>query len=206
MGRRVELLTDVSRLPRGCGQCLFWELGGASGPGAGDRKQEWIAACLREGTPAGRVLTIDGQVAGYTLSGPAGSFASRVPPVPRSSRDAWLLATLWVRPTDRERGVGRRLLLATLSDALDHGAVAVEAYGDRRFREQGCVLPAAWLLHEGFVVHAEHPRTPLLRLDLRRTARWAESLEHAWDELRGRLPAPAAAPAKPRPVTGTEVY
>jgi hypothetical protein len=45
-----------------------------------------------------------------------------------------------------------------------------------------------WLLHEGFEVHREHPRTPLLRLDVKRTVRWAESLEHALEEVLGALP------------------
>ncbi len=54
------------------------------------------------------------------------------------------------------------------------------------------MLPAAWLLHEGFEVTVEHPRYPLLRIDTKRVARWAESLEHAVDELLGR--------ARPQPV------
>jgi hypothetical protein len=70
----------------------------------------------------------------------------------------------------------------------------VEAYGDRRWLERGCVLPATWLLHEGFEVHREHPRSPLLRVDTKRTVRWAETFEHAWEEVLGRLPRRARVP------------
>jgi hypothetical protein len=75
-----------------------------------------------------------------------------------------------------------------LKEAIRLDAPAVEAYGDRRWRERSCVLPATWLLHEGFEVHREHPRTPLFRVDTKRTVRWAESVEHAWEEILGRLP------------------
>ena len=43
---------------------------------------------------------------------------------------------------------------------------AVEAYGDRRAREWDCVLPATWLLHEGFEVAGEHPRLFFRRVGL----------------------------------------
>jgi hypothetical protein len=64
---------------------------------------------------------------------------------------------------------------------------AVEAYGDRRHRDGACVLPCTWLLHEGFAVHREHPRYPLLRLSVKSTARWAEPLEHAVEQALERM-------------------
>ncbi len=94
---------------------------------------------------------------------------------------------------------------AAVREALRLELRAVEAHGDRRAREWDCVLPAAWLLHEGFEVAAEHPRYPLLRIDTGRVARWAESLEHAVEELLGRprarpVPQPTVrSSAAPRP-------
>ncbi len=210
MARRVRGLTgeDVGRLPGACATCLFWELGAdcpeprtravpagtplihrfPSDPGV--RKQAWVSARVQEGMPPGRVVLLDDQVVAYALFAPSRVFAPRWGPVPAASGDVLLLATAWVLPVHRGAGIGRLLVQAAVKEALRIDAPAVEAYGDRRFRERSCSLPAGWLLHEGFEVHAEHPRTPLFRLDVRRTARWAQSLEHAWEEVLGRLPHP----------------
>lgn len=214
MARRVRGLTgeDVEDLPGACATCLFWELGAAcpqprtravpagrplvdhhpSDPGL--RKQAWVSARVQEGVVPGRIVTIDDHAVAYALFAPARTFAPRGRPVPPASDDTLLLATAWVLPVHRGAGLGRLLLQAAIREALRLEAPAVEVYGDRRFRERSCALPTAWLLHEGFTVHAEHPRTPLLRLDVRRTARWAGSLEHAWEEVLGRLPHPAPTP------------
>jgi GNAT superfamily N-acetyltransferase len=152
------------------------------------RKQAWVSARVQEGTPPGRVVLVDGTVAGYALYAPSKVFARRGPLLPAAGRDALLLATIAVRPSHRGHGYGHALLLAALREAHRLELAAVEAYGDRRWRDQSCLLPVTWLLHEGFVVAREHPRTPLLRLELRRIARWAGSLEHAWEEVLGHLP------------------
>ncbi|MTV25277.1 GNAT family N-acetyltransferase [Nitriliruptoraceae bacterium ZYF776] len=213
--RRLVPLTgdDAASLPGPCATCLFWELGAvrpetrtaavAIGGGAGEheppseplvRKQAWISAQVQDGHPPGRSVQVDGEVVGYALYGPADRFASRGPLAPSASPEAFLLATVWVQPSWREHGLGRLLVQAALKDAHRADATAVEAYGDRRFRERRCLLPATWLLHEGFAVHREHPRTPLFRLDVKRTARWAESLEHALEEVLGVLPGRRPAP------------
>jgi GNAT superfamily N-acetyltransferase len=207
MARRPAPLTGdlVEQLPGACRGCLFWELGAPcpdpravgvpAGSGAGGapsepvvRKQAWVSARVQEGAPPGRVLWVEGELAGYALFAPARTFARRRPPVPGPSPDALLLATIWVQPEWRQHGLGRLLLQHALKEAIRLDAPALEAYGDRRWRERSCVLPATWLLHEGFEVHREHPRTPLFRVDTKRTVRWAESLEHAWEEILGRLP------------------
>ena len=217
MVRRVVPLTgdEVEALPASCSSCLFWELGAAgpdpraaavpagraSTPQPSDpltRKQAWVSARVQEGTPPGRVAIIDGEVVGYTLFGPATVFAERQMTVPAASPDALLLATMWVQPVHREGGVGRLLVQAALKEAIRIDAPAVEAYGDRRWRERTCVLPATWLLREGFEIHREHPRTPLFRIDTKRTVRWAESLEHAWEEVLEHLPRRAPVPAPER--------
>ena len=140
-------------------------------------------------------MFVDGEVVAYALFGPAGQFPSRPALTPPASDDALLLATVWVSAVHRDGGLGRLLVQASIKDAVRLGLRAVEAYGDRRWMERGCLLPATWLLHEGFEVHREHPRTPLFRLDTRRTLRWSESLEHALEEVLGRLPGRVAAPA-----------
>jgi GNAT superfamily N-acetyltransferase len=214
MARRTQQLTGdlVELLPQPCRGCLFWELGAAcpdprtlgapaTEPADGAlsepvvRKQAWISARVQEGTPPGRVVRVEGEVAGYTLFAPARTFARRRLPTPPASPDTVLLATIWVRPEWRQHGLGRLLLQHAIKDAIRLDAPAVEAYGDRRWLERSCVLPATWLLHEGFEVHREHPRTPILRVDTKRTARWAESFEHAWEEVLGRLPRRVRVPA-----------
>lgn len=219
--RRLRPLTgaDVEQLPDPCRRCVAWEYGaacpsprtasaavpGRSGDGPAHeerqrdevRKQAWVSAQVQDGQPPGRILhDRDGELVGYALYAPASAFAPRRAPVPSVDDDTVLLATLWVQPDRRGHGVGRLLLQAAIKDALHAGAPAVEAYGDRRWVERGCVLPITWLLHEGFEVHREHPRNPLLRLDVRRTARWAESFEHALEELLGALPRRAPQPAR----------
>ncbi len=215
MSRRVELLTGemVEELPEPCRTCLFWELGAPRpdpravpvGGGAGSRgrpatdalvrKEAWVSSRVQEATPPGHAVRADGEVVAHAVCAPSDTFARRPWPVPPSSPDALLLATVWVVPGRRDHGLGRLLLQAAIRDAIRADVAAVEAYGDRRWQERNCLLPATWLLREGFVVHREHPRTPLLRLEVKRTARWAESLEHAWEEVLERLPRRVPSPA-----------
>lgn len=195
----------VEALPPDCRTCLFWELG-APGPvtdgtdGARawtdplTRKQAWVSALAHEGATAGRVVQVDGVVVAHAVFGPAEAFAAPGVTVPRPDPRALLLATVRVQPPWRGLGLGRLLVQAALKEAIRLDRPAVEAYGDRRWRERRCLLPATWLLHEGFAVHGEHPRTPLLRIDARRTARWAESLEHALEEMLAHLPRRVRAP------------
>lgn len=207
MSRPAGLVGEaVDDLPDRCRTCLFWELGRPR-PGARDdtsldelagdprvQKHAWCGAQNLEAGAPGRVIRRDEKVVAYALFAAAEQFAPRRPPIPATSRDALVLATVWVDPPAREEGLARRLVQATVKEAIARGLPAVEAYGDRRFREADCVLPATFLLHEGFTVHREHPRYPLLRLDVRRTARWTESIEATWDEVRDRLPRRAPAP------------
>ncbi len=203
--RTVPLVGDVlDDLPPRCRSCVFWELGadrpadplGSASERAADdrvRKQGWVTAqSLEDGSPG--VLLRDGDRSiGYALFAPSRTLPQRAGAVPATSADALVLATAWIEPAARSAGGGRLLVRAAVREALRLELRAVEAHGDRRAREWDCVVPAAWLLHEGFEVAAEHPRYPLLRIDTRRVARWAESLEHAVEELLSR-------PRVPRPV------
>lgn len=200
MTRRAAPLTGeaVEDLPEPCRSCGFWELGvsapdgrGHAEAGAAVRKQAWVAAVVQDGLSPGRIVRLDGEVAAHAVFAPAERFALRHRLLPPISDDAVLLATIWVQPQWRGLGIGRLLLHACARDAIQAGAAGVEAYGDRRWQERTCVLPASWLLHEGFEVHREHPRRPVLRIELRRTVRWAQSLEHALGEFVDQLPARA---------------
>jgi GNAT superfamily N-acetyltransferase len=189
---------------------VFWELGeerptdrvNAASTGALNRvrKQAWVTAQALETGPPGVVLRHGQRAVGYALFAPSRALPQRGGGVPAMSGDALVLATAWLDPEARAAGYGRLLVQAAVKDALRLDLKAVEAYGDRRSREWDCVLPAAWLLHEGFEVAAEHPRYPLLRIDTKRVARWAESLEHAVEELLGRAARPRTAP---QPTTAT---
>lgn len=196
--RTVPLVGDVlDDLPPRCRSCVFWELGAdrpadplptEPGRAADDRvrKQGWVTAQSLEDGPPGVLLRDGERTVGYALFAPSRVVPQRAGTVPTTSPDALVLATAWVEPAARSCGSGRLLVRAAVREALRLELRAVEAHGDRRAREWDCVLPAAWLLHEGFEVAAEHPRYPLLRIDTRRVARWAESLEHAVEELLGR--------------------
>ncbi|MDX1511075.1 MAG: GNAT family N-acetyltransferase [Nitriliruptorales bacterium] len=210
--RRVGLLDAdaLDGLPARCASCVFWELGGPRPATNGvtaegtATKRAWVAGETLADGPPGRGIRIDDEVVAYVLFAPAGALAGRGPAVPTPSPDALVLATTWVEPQWRQHGLGRLLVQAALREAHRREVGAVEAWGDRRFSEGGCVLPAAWLLHEGFVVHREHPRHPLMRIDVRRTAAWADSLEQAVAELLERVRpslarngAPVPSPAGP---------
>lgn len=210
MGRQVVALTGglVESLPEPCRTCLFWELGGPcpdrrSLPAAPPRhpvaapsrplvrKQAWVSAVVQDSRPAGRVVLVDDELVAHALAAPPQRFAPRSAGLPAASPDALLLASVWVQPHWRGRGLGGLLVRAVLKDALRDGRRRVEAYGDRRWRERACTLPAGWLLGEGFDVEVEHPRSPLLAIDLGRTARWTEGLEHALGGLLAPRPAGA---------------
>jgi GNAT superfamily N-acetyltransferase len=231
VGRRAVVpLTgaDVEQLPDPCRSCLFWEQGAACPePRSGDavpggallggsaspvrtadrdelvtRKQAWVSASVQDGAPPGRIVLLEDRIVAYALFGPAERFARRSSLVPRLDRDALQLATVWVHPLHRGHGLGRVLVQAAIKEAIRLELGSVQSYGDRRWRERTCVLPVTWLLHEGFEVHHEHPRTPVVRIDTRRTVRWVASLEHAWEEVLGRLPHRAPVPV---PELGTRV-
>ncbi|MBW3577253.1 MAG: GNAT family N-acetyltransferase [Actinobacteria bacterium] len=219
MGRRVVELTaeELDLLPERCQHCLFWELGTARPierlGSTHDHHDElaadpltqkcawWRGMELEWGSP-GRFVRVDGEGVGWCLLGDPGAFASRRRPVPPPSSDALLLATIWVEPPFRGAGVGRLLLHAAVKEAIRRERRGVEAYGDRKHRDAACVAPCTWLLHEGFVVHREHPRYPLLRLDVRSVARWTETFEHAVEQARSRLARRELAPAPHRPSVG----
>lgn len=217
MSRAVTALSadHLGAFPARCGSCLFWELGRPRpdprvSPGddelAGDatvQKSAWITGETLDGFPPGRVVVRDGEVVAFALFGRPGAFVPRRDPIPATSDDALFLATVRVAAGSRGGGLGKLLLREAIRAAIEADLRAVEAYGDRRFREHDCVLPSQWLLHHGFEIRHEHPRYPLLRLEVKRTLRWAESLEAAFDEILERIPRKVPLPQQaPAPRSG----
>ena len=136
--------------------------------------------------PPGLVLRQDGHTIAYAAYVPAEQ-ANRTRRLgTKPSDDALVLTTIWVDPDARGAGVARMLLHRVLRHAHDAGFRAVEATGART-PTSTCLLPEGFLHAVGFTVLHEHPRYPLLRLDLRQTVRWQEAMEHALEGVRAVL-------------------
>jgi GNAT superfamily N-acetyltransferase len=204
LGRKLVPLgpETLDLLPAPCRRCAFWELGARARPRgseeAGLQKEAWLSSVVLEWGPAGHVVSVDGEVAGYSLYAPThmldqvGFQAAR--PV---SRDAVLLATLAVLPAFEGQGIGRVLLQTMARDLTKRKVRAVEAFADRVPAGRACHVPAEFLEASGFQVVREHPRYPLMRMDLRTALTWKDAREAALEVL--RVPAPAQPALRPVP-------
>jgi GNAT superfamily N-acetyltransferase len=204
MGRKLVPLDSetLDLVPLPCRRCVFWELGDRARPrGSEDaalQKEAWLSSVLLEWGAAGHVVSVDGEVAGYSLYAPTqflnqiGFQAAR--PV---SRDAVLLATLAVLPGFEGQGIGRVLLQTMARDLTKRKVRAVEAFADRVPAGRDCRVPAGFLEASGFQVVREHPRYPLMRMDLRTALTWKDAREAALEVL--RVPAPAQPALRPVP-------
>ncbi|MDP8971131.1 MAG: GNAT family N-acetyltransferase [Actinomycetota bacterium] len=213
MARRVHDLTlaNLDELPTSCRACVFWEVAAAprgpmtpAGQGREGKEAWWQATQLEWGTP-GKGLWLDDRLVGYATFAPGPHFP-RTRQLRRAvSEDALLLAALWVDPRARNRGFAKVLLHSVLRETQRRGGRALEAYGTRVAAPAPCVLPESFLLANGFSVLDDHQTLPLLRLDLRQTVRWQESVGHAVEGVlsalsrRERVPVPA-----PRPVGASQ--
>ncbi|MEU4265934.1 GNAT family N-acetyltransferase [Streptomyces argenteolus] len=194
MGRRLVPLTldNLSDLPRRCRSCVFWELDPVSGEAAvkagrpGLEKEAWISGVLLEWGSCGRVVYVDDVVAGFVLYAPP-AYVPRAMAFPTSpvSPDAVQLMTALILPQFRGQGLGRVIVQTVAKDLLRRGFKAIEAFGDARWKEPACVLPADHLLAVGFKTVRPHPTYPRLRLELRTTLSWKEDVELALDRLLG---------------------
>lgn len=193
MAHRIHDLTLASLhdLPSPCRSCVFWEVAGAphgtpvGGEEAGTVAKQawWQATQLEWGTP-GKAVYVDDHLVGFATFAPSTHFPRARRIGPAASDDALLLGTLWVDPAYRGLRLATTLLQSVLRETHRRGAKALEAYGHREAapplsRQAPCVLPESWLLRSGFTLRHEHHDHPLLRLDLRQTVRWQESVGHA---------------------------
>ncbi|MFG2606749.1 GNAT family N-acetyltransferase [Streptomyces sp. NPDC048514] len=196
MGRRLVPLTldNLQDLPPRCRSCVFWELDPVSGEAAvkADRsmqeKEAWISAVLLDWGSCGRVAYVDDVPVGYVLYAPP-AYVPRSTAFPTSpiSPDAVQLITAFVMPGYQRQGLGRVLVQTVAKDLLRRGFKAIEAFGDARWKEPACLLPADHLLAVGFKTVRQHPTHPRLRLELRSTLSWKEDVEMALDRLLGAV-------------------
>ncbi|MFJ6085555.1 GNAT family N-acetyltransferase [Streptomyces sp. NPDC092369] len=196
MGRRLVPLTldNLPDLPKRCRSCVFWELDPVSGEAAvrGDtsalEKEGWISAVLLDWGSCGRVVYVDDVPAGFVLYAPP-AYVPRATAFPTSpvSPDAVQLITGFIMPGYQGQGLGRVMVQTVAKDVLRRGFKAIEAFGDARWKEPGCVLPADHLLAVGFKTVRQHPTYPRLRLELRTTLSWKEDVEMALDRLLGAV-------------------
>ncbi|MDX3096420.1 GNAT family N-acetyltransferase [Streptomyces sp. ME01-24h] len=196
MGRRLVPLTldNLPDLPNRCRACVFWELDPVSGEAAVQagkpelEKEAWISAALLEWGSCGRVVYVDEVPAGFMLYAPP-AYVPRSTAFPTSpvSPDAVQLMTARILPGFQGQGLGRVLVQTMAKDLVRRGFRAIEAFGDARWEEPACVLPAEHLLAVGFKTVRPHPRFPRLRLELRTTISWKEDVEMAIDRLLGAV-------------------
>lgn len=207
MSRRLVNVTldNLSDLPSGCRNCVYWELD----PVAGERAQEcgdaalekeaWVSDTLLEWGSCGQLVYVDGAPAGYALFAPP-AYVPRSVAFPTSpvSADAVLLMTAKIVPAFAGGGLGRMLIQAVARDVVRRGIRAIEAFGrttddgpeDPAAPDHSCLLPADYLRAVGFKTVRPHPRTPRLRLDVKTTATWKEDVEYALDRLLSSMQAP----------------
>ncbi|MCG8965874.1 MULTISPECIES: GNAT family N-acetyltransferase [Streptomyces] len=196
MGRRLVPLTldNLQDLPQRCRSCVFWELDPVSGEAAvtagtsATEKEAWISAVLLDWGSCGRVAYVDDVPVGFMLYAPP-AYVPRSTAFPTSpvAPDAVQLMTAFVMPGYQGQGLGRVMVQTVAKDLLRRGFKAIEAFGDARWKEPACVLPADHLLAVGFKTVRPHPYHPRLRLELRSTLSWKEDVEMALDRLLGAV-------------------
>ncbi|MGW1063836.1 GNAT family N-acetyltransferase [Streptomyces aureus] len=196
MGRRFVPLTldNLPDLPQRCRACVFWELDPVSGEAAVKagtstlEKEGWISSVLLDWGSCGRVAYVDDVPVGYVLYAPP-AYVPRSTAFPTSpvAPDAVQLMTSFIMPGYQGQGLGRVMVQTVAKDLLRRGFKAIEAFGDARWKEPACVLPADHLVAVGFKTVRSHARYPRLRLELRTTLSWKEDVELALDRLLGAV-------------------
>ncbi|GGW83190.1 N-acetyltransferase [Streptomyces galilaeus] len=196
MGRRLVPLTldNLQDLPQRCRSCVFWELDPVSGEAAvrtgtaAVEKEAWISAVLLDWGSCGRVVYVDDDPVGYVLYAPP-AYVPRSTAFPTSpvSPDAVQLMTGFIMPGYQGQGLGRVMVQTVAKDLLRRDFKAIEAFGDARWKDPACLLPADHLLAVGFKTVRQHPSHPRLRLELRTTLSWKEDVEMALDRLLGAV-------------------
>ena len=143
---------------------------------------------LLEWGSCGRVVYVDEKPVGFVLYAPPAyvprSFAFPTSPV---SPDAVQLMTAWLMPGFQGQGLGRVIVQTVAKDLLRRGFKAIEAFGDARWTEPACVLPANHLLSVGFKTVRPHPPIPGCGWSCAQRVSWREDVERALDQLLGAV-------------------
>jgi hypothetical protein len=196
LSRRLASITldNLDDLPFRCRRCVFWELdpvGYARAHEEGDpalEKESWISSVLLEWGSCGKIVYVDGAAAGYMLYAPPYLVPRSVAfPTSPVSADAVLLMTAHVLGEFAGGGLGRMLVQGAAKDMTRRGVKAIEAFGDLKWTEPSCVVPADYLLAVGFKTVRQHLRFPRLRLELKTALSWREDVEVALERLLGSM-------------------
>ncbi len=189
MGRRLVSLTgdNVGELPSPCRSCVFWEAGHRRPDAAA--KDDWLSAVLLDWGSCGRLLYVDGKMAGFAVYAPPQYAAlTASPAAAQVSEDAVLLMTARILPEFAAAGLGRMLIQSVVKDLMRRrGVRAIEAIGDAQGHEVSCVVPARFLTAVGFKTVQPHPRYPRLRLDLGSVLTWRTEVEEALERWLGAI-------------------
>ncbi len=196
MSRRLVNITldNLGYLPHRCRGCVFWELDPVSGERAastGDaalEKEAWTSSTLLEWGSCGKIVYVDGVPAGFVMYAPP-LYVPRSVAFPTSpvSADAVLLMTAHILPEFAGGGLGRMLVQGVAKDLTRRAVKAIEAFGDLKGEEGGCMVPADYLLSVGFKTVRPHHRYPRLRLELKSALSWREDVEVALERLLGSM-------------------
>jgi GNAT superfamily N-acetyltransferase len=196
LSRRLASITldNLDDLPFRCRRCVFWELdpvGYAQAHEEGDpalEKESWISSVLLEWGSCGKIAYVDGAAAGYMLYAPPYLVPRSVAfPTSPVSADAVLLMTAHVLGEFAGGGLGRMLVQGAAKDMTRRGVKAIEAFGDLKWKEPSCIVPADYLLAVGFKTVRQHLRYPRLRLELKTALSWREDVEVALERLLGSM-------------------
>ena len=98
-----------------------------------------------------------------------------------------LLMTGHILPEFSGGGLGRMLVQGIAKDLTRRTVKAIEAFGDLKGEEGGCMVPADYLLSVGFKTVRPHHRYPRLRLELKSALSWREDVEVALERLLGSM-------------------
>jgi hypothetical protein len=215
MSRRLVSLTldTLKELPHPCRDCVFWELDPVTAQAAcaagdpGLEKEAWVSQTLLEWGSCGKLVYIEGTLAGYAMYAPP-AYVPRaaVFPTAPASADAALLTTAHVVAAYAGGGLGRMLVQGVARDLAKRGFKAIEAFGDARYGERErdetdargldlgvpdhrgpCVAPADFFLAVGFKSARPHPHYPRLRLEIRTALSWKSDVEYALETLLGSM-------------------
>lgn len=169
-----EMEGHISDIPKPCKTCLYWEAPTEYQNDNGDeeailKKKAWFDETLREFGNCGFLAYENGKVVGYAQYAPAERFlnVARYPTAPPTyEEDTVFLACLFVVDKGhRGGGIGTRLLERVIDDVKARGFGSIETFA-RRENPNNPSGPACFYEKHGFKVKKEHPRYPLLSLDL----------------------------------------
>lgn len=162
------------------------------------RLEDWYEQVLDEWGECGRVASEDEDVLGFIKYAPARYFPqhAHLPSGPVED-DTMLIACVHIGDDARRHGLGQLLLHAALRDAVLRGERTVKAFGFAGSADMRCMpmVGVPFLLRHGFTVSRPHPVYPLLEIDVRSLATWADNLEAVLESLRFPLRAPQGVPS-----------